>query len=238
MHNNKISSIIRRFESLNRPQQPQSVIVNAPLVPQPTVVTLVTPPLPLNGVSKVNLTSLANWHKPDPVEVNRASFAITREPDAVALHRYHKVGFEVHPQVPARPAPKRPLNQQGSSAAVAVHGQTFPKPTVPQSPTVSACSPTDAAIVAAAARLAALERMAAATRATTPARTPNKLWTGAASSDWFTASNWNPVGVPAETDDVGIGSSLTVQIGPADGRSNVKTLYNPTAFVSTGRIDA
>ncbi|MBR0713791.1 autotransporter domain-containing protein [Bradyrhizobium liaoningense] len=37
-----------------------------------------------------------------------------------------------------------------------------------------------------------------------PAMGANPVWTGAASSDWFTAGNWNPVAVPNATDTVTI----------------------------------
>ncbi len=35
-----------------------------------------------------------------------------------------------------------------------------------------------------------------------PASTPVKTWTGAATSDWQTTTNWSPVGLPTATDDV------------------------------------
>src|SRR5258708_19913522 len=34
-----------------------------------------------------------------------------------------------------------------------------------------------------------------------------KTWTGALSTDWNTAGNWSPPGVPASTDDVLIGTT-------------------------------
>ena len=47
---------------------------------------------------------------------------------------------------------------------------------------------------------------------TTPSTIPNKTWASEVVSSWFTAANWNPNGVPAAADDVGIGSGSTALI--------------------------
>src|SRR5271170_4573719 len=48
---------------------------------------------------------------------------------------------------------------------------------------------------------------------TTPSTIPNKTWASGATSTWFNAQAWNPGGVPIATDDVGVGSGGTAQIG-------------------------
>jgi hypothetical protein len=43
-----------------------------------------------------------------------------------------------------------------------------------------------------------------------------RTWTGATSTDWNTATNWNPAGVPAAADDVQINSATNQPILPAN----------------------
>ena len=57
-----------------------------------------------------------------------------------------------------------------------------------------------------------------------PASGVERIWTGATDSDWFTSSNWDPVGVPAESDRLSIFSfgprtSSSPHIATLDGGS-------------------
>jgi hypothetical protein len=47
---------------------------------------------------------------------------------------------------------------------------------------------------------------------TTPSTIPNKTWASEVTSDWSTAENWNPNGMPTAADDVGIGTRSTALI--------------------------
>jgi hypothetical protein len=65
-----------------------------------------------------------------------------------------------------------------------------------------------------------------------------KTWTGAASTDWFTAANWSPSGVPASGDDVVIPANPTGARFPlfSTGSTTVRTLVVQAAasFSQTG----
>src|SRR5271157_4267095 len=60
---------------------------------------------------------------------------------------------------------------------------------------------------------------------TTPSTVPTKTAViSAPPADWFTAANWNPNGVPANTDDVGIGLGVTMQIIPTEITAVARTV--------------
>ena len=45
-----------------------------------------------------------------------------------------------------------------------------------------------------------------------PAQAASKAWVGTVSTDWATAGNWSPSGVPASGDTVTIGQGKTVNV--------------------------
>src|SRR5438445_5810220 len=74
----------------------------------------------------------------------------------------------------------------------------------------------------------------------------NKSWTGSISTDWAVAGNWNPAGIPADTDDVTIPSSAVNQpVLTADANSAALTVQTGAhlsigsfTLVTNGNIDA
>src|SRR3989475_3696493 len=62
----------------------------------------------------------------------------------------------------------------------------------------------------------------------------NKSWTGSISTDWAVAGNWNPAGIPSDTDDVTIPSSAVNQpVLSADAHSAALTVQTG-AHLSVG----
>src|SRR5689334_3390842 len=65
-----------------------------------------------------------------------------------------------------------------------------------------------------------------------PVQAATRTWTGATSSDWFSAQNWNPAGVPAATDSVTIGGSVQL-----NGNATVSGLiFTGGAIGGTGTL--
>src|SRR6267143_4757406 len=74
----------------------------------------------------------------------------------------------------------------------------------------------------------------------------NKSWTGSISTDWAIAGNWNPAGIPSDTDDVTIPSSAVNQpVLSADAHSAALTVQTGAhlslgsfTILANGNIDA
>src|SRR6267143_535918 len=74
----------------------------------------------------------------------------------------------------------------------------------------------------------------------------NKSWTGSISTDWAVAGNWNPAGIPGDTDDVTIPSSAVNQpVLSADAHSAALTVQTGAhlslgsfTILANGNIDA
>src|SRR6267143_457707 len=74
----------------------------------------------------------------------------------------------------------------------------------------------------------------------------NKSWTGSISTDWAVAGNWNPAGIPGDTDDVTIPSSAVNQpVLSADAHSATLTVQTGAhlsigsfTLLTNGNIDA
>src|SRR6267143_2877204 len=74
----------------------------------------------------------------------------------------------------------------------------------------------------------------------------NKSWTGSISTDWAVAGNWNPAGIPGDTDDVTIPSSAVNQpVLSADAHSAALTVQTGAhlsigsfTLLTNGNIDA
>src|SRR6267378_875092 len=74
----------------------------------------------------------------------------------------------------------------------------------------------------------------------------NKSWTGSISTDWAIAGNWNPAGIPSDTDDVTIPSSAVNQpVLSADAHSAALTVQTGAhlsigsfTLLTNGNIDA
>jgi hypothetical protein len=92
----------------------------------------------------------------------------------------------------------------------------------------------------AAVIIALIEGAVEARAQTTPSTLPTKTAvTSFRTADWFTAANWSPAGVPANTDDVGIGLRVTMQIetAPAVARTVTLGAVSGSGAYSPGELD-
>ena len=58
------------------------------------------------------------------------------------------------------------------------------------------------------------------------AHAESKFWTGAASSDWFNDSNWNPAGMPDADDDVILDVTGEATVVLANGTASIVSLQS------------
>jgi fibronectin-binding autotransporter adhesin len=75
---------------------------------------------------------------------------------------------------------------------------------------------------------------------TTPSTPPNKIFVADDSNSWFATGNWNPLGIPTATDNVGIGAGGPAQIGgeqAAGARTVTLGVLNQEGVYSPGELD-